>query len=174
MASKKNAAAKKAPAKKAAAKKASTKNAPTKKAPTKKAARGKTVEASTRSAGEANPKAGALVHEVLASALDLPEAWRDHPWGDIAMKVRKKAFVFSGQSASGEWGLSVKLPQSGQVVLEMPIASPTGYGLGKSGWVSFELEDSDLPPASMLREFVVESYRAIAPKTLVKALDAAR
>ncbi len=30
-------------------------------------------------------------------ALSLPEAWEDHPWGETAIKVRKKVFLFMGR-----------------------------------------------------------------------------
>ncbi len=33
---------------------------------------------------------------LMAHGLSLPEAWEDHPWGETALKVRKKVFVFSG------------------------------------------------------------------------------
>ena len=36
-------------------------------------------------------------------------------------------------------GISCKLPQSGEAALMLPFAKPTGYGLGKSGWVSRQL-----------------------------------
>ena len=65
-----------------------------------------------------------------------------------------------------ELGLSVKLPESGPMALLLPFAKPTGYGLGKSGWVSAHFVASDDPPLGMLREWIDESYRAVAPKKL--------
>ena len=65
-----------------------------------------------------------------------------------------------------ELGLSVKLPESGPMALLLPFAQPTGYGLGKSGWVSAHFVASDDPPLGMLREWIDESYRAIAPRKL--------
>jgi predicted DNA-binding protein (MmcQ/YjbR family) len=102
-----------------------------------------------------------------AYAFSLPEAYEDHPWGESVAKVRKKVFVFFGVSA--EWGFSVKLPESGEAILSFPFASPTGYGLGKSGWVSIEWSP-DLP-LELLQTWVLESYRAVAPKKLVAALE---
>jgi predicted DNA-binding protein (MmcQ/YjbR family) len=44
-----------------------------------------------------------------------------------------------------------------------------GYGLGDSGWVSVRL--SRETPFEMLREFVDESYRTIAPKAVSARLE---
>ncbi len=107
-----------------------------------------------------------------AFGLSLPETREDFPWGESALKVRKKVFVFLG-GGGPHLGFSVKLPASGEDVLCMPFARPTGYGLGKSGWVSFRFEADALPGADDLRGWVEESYRAVAPKALVKALDRA-
>jgi hypothetical protein len=56
------------------------------------------------------------------------------------------------------------------VALMLPFTKPTGYGLGKSGWVSASFADGDDPPVEMLKEWIDESYRAQAPKKLVKTL----
>jgi hypothetical protein len=57
------------------------------------------------------------------------------------------------------------------VALELPYSKPTGYGLGKSGWVTFEPGPEKLPALEQLKEWVEESYRAQAPRKLVKELD---
>jgi hypothetical protein len=64
-----------------------------------------------------------------------------------------------------------KLPYTGHEALQLPFAKPTAYGLGKSGWVSFSPAEREIPPLEQLRERVEESYRAQAPKRLVKQLD---
>ena len=64
-----------------------------------------------------------------------------------------------------------KLPYTGYEALQLPFAKPTAYGLGKSGWVSFSPAEREIPPLEQLRERVEESYRAQAPKRLVKQLD---
>jgi predicted DNA-binding protein (MmcQ/YjbR family) len=102
-------------------------------------------------------------------ALSFPEAYEDHPWGETAIKVRGKVFVFMGQGTDG-LGLSVKLPQSKEFALEYPFSKPTAYGLGKSGWVSAEFKKGEKPPLDVLKAWIAESYRAIAPKRLVRIL----
>jgi len=54
---------------------------------------------------------------------------------------------------------------------DQPWAEPTGYGLGKSGWVSLSCKASQLPPLDLLRCWIEESYRAVAPKKLIAELD---
>lgn len=115
---------------------------------------------------------GAAAEQIRALALGYPEAVEEFPWGHSAIKVRGKAFLFMG-SEGGRLGLSCKLPASHGAALLLPFASPTGYGLGKSGWVSAEFAPGVEPPLDLLAEWIDESYRAVAPKKLA-ALVAAR
>jgi predicted DNA-binding protein (MmcQ/YjbR family) len=106
-------------------------------------------------------------------ALAFPEATEDFPWGHCAIKVKGKAFLFlsNGINPDGSFNLSLKLPLSGKLALSLPFASPTEYGLGKSGWVTARFQVGDAVPTDMLVEWVDESYRAIAPKKLVARLE---
>ena len=104
-------------------------------------------------------------------ALGLPGAWEDFPWGESVVKVGKKVFVFLGR-AGGEVSLSVKLPSSNLLALDLPFTSPTGYGLARGGWVTARVARGDAPPVTLLRQWIEESYRAVAPKRLIKELDA--
>jgi predicted DNA-binding protein (MmcQ/YjbR family) len=111
--------------------------------------------------------AGATLREL---ALGYPEVSEEFPWEHYAFKVRKKTFVFL---ASGDEGLSlsVKLPLSSVAALALPFSEPTGYGLGKSGWVTARFRDGEEIPVELLRDWIDESYRAIAPKKLVIRLS---
>ena len=97
-------------------------------------------------------------------ALGLPEAWEDHPWGETVAKVRKKVFVFLGSDGSAEPRVWVKLTESQPLALAQPGVSPAGYNLGRSGWVDVRL--SGETSFEMLREWIDESYRAVAPRAL--------
>jgi predicted DNA-binding protein (MmcQ/YjbR family) len=115
-------------------------------------------------------------HEALiAYALSFPSAFEDHPWGERVAKVGKKIFVFFGRGEANDpkWTVVVKLPVSGVNALDLPFAEPTGYGLGKSGWVSATFRPEDHLPIDLMRAWILESYRAIAPKKLLKELDGA-
>ena len=116
-----------------------------------------------------SPKASGVIEELRSFALGYPGAHEDHPWGETVVKVKGKVFVFLGKPQEGV-GLSVKLPQSGLQALSLPFVQPTGYGLGKSGWVTATFATRDAPPVALLREWIDESYRAVAPKTLLKNL----
>jgi predicted DNA-binding protein (MmcQ/YjbR family) len=120
-------------------------------------------------AGAAHRKAEERLRQ---AALEYPEATEDFPWGERAIKVRKKVFVFMMADGSGLY-VTTKLPDSAPFAVMQPFANPSGYGLGKSGWVSSKFEPGERPPIDLLCEWIDESYRAIAPKTLVKQLDEA-
>ena len=87
--------------------------------------------------------------------------------------MKGKVFVFLGRREGDEVGCSLKLPHSGDAALGLPFCAPTGYGLGKAGWVSATFPKGKKVPVALLLEWLDESYRAVAPRTLLKALDGA-
>jgi predicted DNA-binding protein (MmcQ/YjbR family) len=99
-------------------------------------------------------------------ARSFPEAHEDHPWGETAIKVRGKVFLFLGAD-----GLTVKLPRSFEFALEYPGTKPAAYGLGKSGWISSGFGTRNTPPLDVLEHWIAESYRAVAPKKLSATLE---
>ncbi|MET7904910.1 MmcQ/YjbR family DNA-binding protein [Streptomyces sp. NPDC005336] len=107
-------------------------------------------------------------------ALGLPGAYEDFPWGDCVIKVNKKIFVFLGEGEGDRPpGVTVKLgdEKAHAHAMSAPGAVPTGYGLGRAGWVSIPLGEG-APGADLLCDWVEESYRTVAPKKLVAELDA--
>jgi predicted DNA-binding protein (MmcQ/YjbR family) len=116
------------------------------------------------------PKAMSPAEAALRKhALSYPEAHEDFPWGERVVKVKGKVFLFLGKHEE-KLGLSVKLPSSASFALGLPFASPTAYGLGKSGWVTARFARREKPPIDLLMKWIDESYRAVAPKRLVAAL----
>ena len=105
-----------------------------------------------------------------AQGLGYPEATEDFPWGHRTLKVRGKAFCFMSRE-NGELGVTTKLPSSGLAALDLPFTEPTGYGLGRSGWVTARFAAGEQPPLDILALWLEESYRAVAPKRLAKLLD---
>lgn len=102
-------------------------------------------------------------------ALSLPGAYEDYPWGERVIKVNKKVFVFLGMDDSAEPGIGLKLVTSHPMALAQPRVTPMGYGLGRAGWVCVLLGPAT--PLEMLRDWALESYRAVAPRKVAAALD---
>lgn len=114
-----------------------------------------------------------LAGRLRARALKYPEATEDFPWGERAIKVRGKAFLFLRAEGSNV-SFSVKLPHSAAEALELSYAQPTAYGLGKHGWVTAAVDGSREAPVGTFEAWLDESYRAVAPKRLVAALEQAK
>ena len=98
-----------------------------------------------------------------AERVDIAE-WGDHP----TFRVRGKNFVFSDQEAHH---LSLKLPreEAAAVVATDDAVEPSGYGLGRHGWISLTLPH----PVSEERwleveEWVRTSFTLVAPKRLAR------
>lgn len=101
--------------------------------------------------------------------LGLPETVEEFPWGHCALKVRMKSFAFLNLEEDG-LSLSIKLPASRDFALIFDFAEPTGYGLGRSGWVTARFAGGDEIDIDLLGRWMRESYKAIAPKKLGAAI----
>ncbi|MGW7369853.1 MmcQ/YjbR family DNA-binding protein [Streptomyces sp. NPDC054841] len=113
--------------------------------------------------------------KVRSFALGLPGAAEEFPWGETVVKVNKKIFVFMGvDDGSHPLGIGVKLKDEAMHAhaLSCPGAEPSGYGLGKAGWVRIPRARKGAPTADVLCDWVAESYRTIATKKLIAVLDA--
>ena len=101
----------------------------------------------------------------------LPEAERVdiEAWGgEPTFRVRGKNFIFAGLEAEG---ISVKLPkeEAAAVIATDELAEPTGYGLGRHGWVSVTIGPRpDADRWRQIEEWVRTSYTLVAPKSLAK------
>lgn len=114
----------------------------------------------------------AALRELRAFGLAYPGAHTKSPWpGHLDLAVNDKTFAYL--SLEGEpLGISCKLPQTSAMALLLPGCEPAAYGLGKSGWVRATFAGPDVPIA-MLKAWIDESYRAQAPKKLLKLLTPA-
>ena len=104
-------------------------------------------------------------------ALAYPQTEEAFPWGERAIKVKGKAFLFM-RLGDSELSVSVKLPRTGMQALAMPFAKPTEYGLGKHGWVTVRLTKATKALTEQCLSWIDESFRAVAPKRVVASLDA--
>ena len=101
--------------------------------------------------------------------LAFAEAEEDFPWGHTALKVRGKTFAWLDET-DGAFSMTVKLPVSRDFALVFDFAEPAGYGLGRSGWISCRLRAGEAPDLDLLKRWIAESYRAVAPKKLAELL----
>lgn len=103
-------------------------------------------------------------------ALSLPGATEDFPWGERVAKVNGKVFVFLGVDRSANPMITVKLDESHAHAMSIEGSEPTGYGLGRAGWVNVPLKAEGVT-FDLVRDWIEESYRIVAPKRLIKELD---
>lgn len=115
----------------------------------------------------------AALGELRAFGLAYPGTHLKSPWpGHKDLAVKDKTFAYL--TTEGEpFSIGCKLPHSAGVALMLPFCAPTAYGLGKSGWVTATPPPGKPIPLEMFKQWIDESYRAQAPKSLVKLLDAA-
>jgi predicted DNA-binding protein (MmcQ/YjbR family) len=101
----------------------------------------------------------------------LPEAVRVdiESWGgEPTFRVNGKNFVFTNPEATS---LSVKLPigEAEAIVATDSQAVPTGYGLGRHGWISVTIGSRTSKTRwREIEEWVRTSYTLVAPKKLAK------
>ena len=115
----------------------------------------------------------AVLKAIRTFALALPGTQSKSPWpGHDDVAVNNKTFLYLGVDDDERVSVGVKLRVSGAEVLRLPNAKPMAYGLGKSGWVSVAFDPAAAPPLETIKRWVMESYRAQAPKRLLQALEA--
>jgi len=113
-----------------------------------------------------NPLAAAG-SELRTYALSFPGASEEFPWGERAFKVAKKMFAIMNVDADARrLSLTVKLGDAHDAALAFEFAKPTGYNLGRSGWVTSIFEHDASVPTAILRDWIFESYTLVAPKRL--------
>ena len=112
-----------------------------------------------------------ILRELRAFGLAYPKAGTKSPWpGHLDLVIGDKTFAFL--SVEGEpLSISCKLDASRKDALAAPFAEPTGYGLGKSGWVTAAFSPLEKPPLELLLRWIDESYRARATKRQLALLD---
>ena len=121
---------------------------------------------------KARTRGDTLADHLRQFGLKYPGAHLKSPGpGHLDLAVNDKTFAYL--PAAGEpFHVGCKLPRSAAVALMLPFAKPAGYGLGKSGWVDATPDETSLPPAQLFEQWIDESYRAQAPKRLIKELEA--
>lgn len=101
-------------------------------------------------------------------ALALPETSEGTSCVNRAFKVRKKNFLFVGEKEE-EVRVMLKLSAS---LEEAQAMNDPRVSAGKTGWVTILFHPNDVPDEDLLSAWVIESFRTLGPKTVVKQLDA--
>jgi predicted DNA-binding protein (MmcQ/YjbR family) len=116
------------------------------------------------------PAADPMHDRLLRIVTSLPGAYEDRPWGSVHCKVAGKIFVGWGRGEGGEMSVGFKTSKELQsmLVASDPRFTVAAY-VGKHGWVDMRVGKK--PNWPELEQFIVASYRMIAPKKLVKQLD---
>ena len=111
------------------------------------------------------------MERIEAIAARLPEAVRVdiEAWGgEPTFRVNGKNFIFTDPEASS---VSVKLPpeEAAAVVDSDPLVEPTGYGLGRHGWISVRIPGrTSRGRWEEIEEWIRTSYTLVAPKKLAQ------
>jgi predicted DNA-binding protein (MmcQ/YjbR family) len=102
----------------------------------------------------------------------LPEAKRVdiEAWGgEPTFRVNGKNFVFAHPEFTSI-GVKLDKEEAAAVVATDPDATPTGYGLGRHGWITVELAPNlrDKDRWLQIEEWIRTSYTNVAPKKLAR------
>ncbi len=109
--------------------------------------------------------------KLLAIVLTLPGAYEDRPWGSVHCKVAGKIFVGWSRDDAGEMQLGFRATRELQSML---VASDPRFSVAKyvGQYGGTDMKLGKRPSWDEVEQFIVGSYRLIAPKKLVKELDA--
>lgn len=102
-------------------------------------------------------------------ALTFPECNEGSSCVNRAFKARTKNFLFVGEKDDGTCKVMLKLGPSLESATKLAEDDPR-IEVGNTGWVTIRFEESNPPDVVELQEWVEESFRLLAPKTLVKQL----
>lgn len=112
-----------------------------------------------------------IAQQLQEIASGYPEVSESPSCVNRSFKARKKGFMFLGEKDGGVLRLMVKLDEGIGSAQEVAEANPGEWKVGGPGWVTGNFTDDTAPPIETMAEWIDESYRLLAPKTLVKQLD---
>lgn len=110
-------------------------------------------------------------HEISASlraiALGYPETSEGTSCVNRAFKVRRKNFLFVGEK-DGEVRVMVKLTSA---AAKAAADAHPRVELGRIGWATARFRPEEPLDEGVLAGWIDESYRAMAPRTVLRQLD---
>lgn len=110
------------------------------------------------------------VEEFRQQVLSLPGAEERETWGHPTFRVREKIFASLAPDGS-TGGVKATLQDQSLLIASDPATFSVADYVGRYGWVTVQLATVD---AEVLRGLLVEAWRSIAPKRVVKEYDAGR
>lgn len=102
-------------------------------------------------------------------AMTFPEASEGPSCVNRAFKVRKKNFLFVGEKNDGSCKVMLKLGPSLDEAVQLA-RTDSRLDVGSSGWATIRFDPSNRPDVEQLEAWVDESFRLLAPKSLVDLL----
>ncbi len=108
-------------------------------------------------------------------ALAYPEVTETPSCVNRSFKARKKSFLFLGEKPDGMLRLMVKL-EDAKTIAEAEAAAkdnPDGWSVNGPGWITGNFTNDTAPAVETMTGWIDESFRLLAPKTLLKQLDSA-
>jgi hypothetical protein len=102
-------------------------------------------------------------------ALQFPETQVGISCGKQAFKARNKAFLFLGHDIA-HYNVMLKLRVALPEAARLAAREPAHYAVGGHQWVKLTFPHDQSPPTALLERWIQESYRLLAPKTLVALL----
>jgi predicted DNA-binding protein (MmcQ/YjbR family) len=125
-----------------------------------------------------HPKASiddSIMERMRAICLPLPEAEESEAFDAPTFKIRNKNFAMLHQpdGRTSVWCKATMEAQQALIHSEPKRYYSPPY-VGHKGWVAAWLDADVDPDWEEIDEIITESYRLIAPKRLVKAMDEAR
>jgi predicted DNA-binding protein (MmcQ/YjbR family) len=113
------------------------------------------------------------IEQVTAICMEMPEATVEHSGSHATFRVRKKVFAYFLDDHHGDGIVSVcvktRLGENLDVVKRDPSRFYMPAYIGSRGWVGIRVDVKGVDWDEVV-QFVKESYRAIAPKTLARAV----
>jgi hypothetical protein len=114
-----------------------------------------------KSAAQSDPTAA-----IRALALSYPETTEGIVCNRSSFKAKGKAFVFMGLEEEG-YDVMLKLDASLQEAAELERKQPDNYHVGGHNWVTAKFARNESPPTGLLERWLEESFRLLAPKSVV-------
>lgn len=116
---------------------------------------------------------GTVAHAWFEQAMGYPDTTASGACMRTAIRIRKKGFIYIGVKDS-EYNALFKLGPSLDEASALAAQSPANYQVGKGGWVTVRFALDATPPDGLMARWMDEAFRVSAPKTVLKAWEAAR